>query len=124
MCENCTRREFLGTAAMGSLMLTAAELRGAIVAGEASPPTFPSKVPIGVIFAGKPSPPDRSWGVCEQEIAAMQKHLDNVEKKLGNVEFVVGRASKVEDAAAIMRRAGEGAPVLAIQVGWGGVRRV
>ena len=51
----------------------------------------------------------------------MQQRLAEIEKKLGNVEFVVGRAAKAEEAAAIMRRAGGEAPVLAINLRIGGL---
>ncbi|MHC4179259.1 MAG: hypothetical protein ACYSWU_17235, partial [Planctomycetota bacterium] len=124
MCENCTRREFLGTTAMSSLLLAAAEARGQTAAAGKPPAPLPSKVRICTIFTGTPSPADRSWGVCEEEIAAMQRHLKKVEKKLGNVEFVVGRASAPAEAVALMKQAGDGAPVLAVNLCIGGLLRV
>jgi hypothetical protein len=60
--------------------------------------------------------PDRGWGVSEDEIAAMKKSLAEVEKKLGDVEFVIGLASKPEQAAALMKQAGADAPVLAVNL--------
>jgi len=73
------------------------------------------------MFTGKPTPADRSWGVCEEEIAAMQQRLTDVERKLGNVEFVVGRTATPEEAVAVMKRAGDEAPVLAINLQIGGL---
>ena len=67
MCENCTRRELLGTAAVGGVLLATSQLRGQARAVK-PPAPFPSKVRIATIFAGTPSPADRSWGVSEGEI--------------------------------------------------------
>ena len=122
MCENCTRREFLGTTSTTGLLLAASQGRGA--PGAAAPAPLPAKVRICTIFVGRPSPADRSWGVCEEEIAAMQKYLKDVEKKLGNVELVIGRAHKPEEAAALMKQAGNEAPVLAINLCINGLLRV
>jgi len=124
MCQNCTRREFLGTAAMGGVLLAANQVRGQTGAAGKSPTSMPDKVRICTIFAGTPSPADRGWGVCEGEIAAMQQRLTEAEKKLGNVEFVVGRAATPEEAAALMKRAGDEAPVLAVNSCHGGLLRV
>ncbi len=122
MCENCSRRDFLGATAVGGLALAATRLN-AETAG-AAPAGLPDKVRICTIFAGKAMPSDRSWGVCEQEMAAMQARMKEVEQKLGNVEFVVGRAAKPEEAAALLREAGDNAPVLAINMCIGGLLRV
>ena len=124
MCENCTRRDFLGTTAMSGLLLAASQARGEGEAAGGPPASLPAKVRICAIFAGRPVPADRGWGVCEEEIAAMEKRLKEVEKKLGNVEFVVGRAAKPEEAAALMKQAGDGAPVLAVSLCIGGLLRV
>jgi hypothetical protein len=51
----------------------------------------------------------------------MERCLKDVEKTLGNVEFVVGRAANAAQAAALMKRAGDGAPVLAINLRIGGL---
>jgi len=124
MCQNCTRREFLGTTAMSGLLLGATQARGET--GTASGPgaSLPAKVRICAIFAGTPVPADRSWGVCEEEISAMRQRLTEVEKKLGNVAFVVGRAATAEQAVALMKRAGDDAPVLAVNLCIGGLLRV
>lgn len=121
MCENCTRRELLGTAAVGGVFLAAGQIR-AQAARPAS--TLPSKVRICTIFTGNPTPDDRSWGVSENEIAAMKQRLKEAEDNLGNVEFIIGRAATPEDATALMKKAGDGAPVLAINLCISGLLRV
>ncbi|MBN2292562.1 MAG: twin-arginine translocation signal domain-containing protein, partial [Pirellulales bacterium] len=124
MCENCSRRDFLGTSAVGGLLLAASQIR-AEGDGAAKPiKPFPKKIRIATIFAGTPVPADRNWGVCEEEIAAMQKRLAEIEKKLGNVEFVVGRAATPQQAAALLKKAGDGAPILAINMQIGGLLRI
>jgi len=124
MCENCSRREFISTTALSSLLLAGARAGGQTTAEGTPPAPLPSKVRICAIFAGNPTPADRGWGVCEEEIAAMQEHLKQVEKKLGNVEFVVGRANTANEAAALMKQAGDEAPVLAVNLCIGGLLRV
>ncbi len=124
MCENCSRREFLGTSGMGGLMLVASQIRGKADAEGVSPPSLPSKVPICVIFAGKPTPSDRGWGVCDEEIAAMRQNLAEIERKLGNVEFVIGTAATPEQAVALMNQAGGRAPVLAVNLCIGGLLKI
>ena len=124
MCENCNRRDFLGTTAVGGLLLAASQVRGEATEAAQPLPDFPKKVRICVIFAGKPTPCDRSWGVCEEEITAMTKRLREAEKNLGNVEFVIGRAFTPEEASALMNKAGEDAPVLAVNLCIRGLLRV
>jgi hypothetical protein len=109
---------------MSGLLLAASQTRGETQAAGEPPSGLPSKVRICAMFAGRPTPADRSWGVCEEEIAAMETCLKEVEKKLGNVEFVVGRASKAEEAEALMKQAGDEAPVLAVNLCIGGLLRV
>ncbi len=121
MCENCNRREFLGAAAIGGVLMAAGHVR-AQAAAPAHP--LPKKIRIAAIFTGTPVPCDRAWGVCESEIEAMQKRLGEIEKKLGNVEFVVGRAANAEQAAAVLKQAGTDAPVLAINISIGGLLNV
>ena len=124
MCHNCTRREFLGTAALSGLVLAAAEVRGGTADAAGPPDPLPTKVRIAVMFTGQPVPADRSWGVCEEEIAATQQSLGDIEKKLRNVQFVVGRVNSPEETAALLKEAGDEAPVLAINLCIGGLLRV
>ena len=44
----------------------------------------------------------------------MEKRLKEIEQKLGNVEFVIGRVTNSGQAAELMKKAGDDAPVLAI----------
>lgn len=123
MCENCSRRELLGTAAVGGVFLAANTIRAQ--ARTARPvSSFPAKVRICTIFAGTPSSDDRGWGVSEKEIAAMTQRLKEAEKNLGNVEFVIGRAATPEEASALMKQAGDDAPVLAINLCISGLLRI
>ena len=112
MCENCSRRNFLGATAMSGLLLAANQVKG----GQAAKPStgLPKKVPICVMFAGHCSPPDRSWGASEAEVVAMQEHLKKVEKKLGNVEFIMGRANNEAEAKKLIKKSGPEAPILAV----------
>jgi hypothetical protein len=78
-----------------------------------SPPLSPdSKVRICVIIAGKPS--GKSWALSEADLAPIMKRLTRAEKNLGNVEFVIGRASNAEQTAQLLDKAGPDAPVLAV----------
>jgi hypothetical protein len=75
-------------------------------------PARDSKVRICVVIAGKPE--GRSWGLSEADLAPVVKRLAEAEKNLGNVEFVIGRASTSEQTAQLLDKAGPDAPVLAI----------
>lgn len=111
MCEQCSRRQFLGTAsAVGGMALAASHL----AAGEPSGPstTRPAKVRICVIVAGTPA--SQSWCVPEPKIKALTNRLAEAQKNLGNVEFVVGQATTPDQTAALLAKAGPEAPVLAI----------
>jgi len=115
MCEHCTRREFLGTGAMGGLLLAGAAWTGAQAAE--SPPSKPrGKSRICVIFTGQPQPEDRNWGADPKQIAAMKARLAETEKKLGNVELLVGESKSPQETAALLEKAGPDAPVLGINV--------
>lgn len=112
MCELCTRREFLATA--GLLAGAAVGLsRGSPGAEAHAPAPRPgSKVRIAVIIAGKPD--GRSWGLPEARIDAVKQRLAEAERRLGNVEFVVGQASNAEQTGRLLDQAGPEAPVLAV----------
>ncbi|MFZ5830931.1 MAG: hypothetical protein ACOY3P_12630, partial [Planctomycetota bacterium] len=113
MCENCNRREFMGVTAGSGLLLAAAQVKAQTE--PATPPAgLPAKVQIAVIFAGKNSPPDRAWGVCQEEQAAMTERLKEIEDKLGNVEFVIGSANNAAEASKLLKQAGADAPVLVV----------
>jgi hypothetical protein len=115
MCEQCTRRHFLGTGAAGGLLLAGATWTQA--RGSESPPSQPrGKSRICVIFTGDPVPDDRTWGADGKQIEAMKARLTEAEKELGNVELVVGQSRSPQETAALLEKAGPEAPVLAINV--------
>lgn len=122
MCENCNRRVFLGATAATGALWASASLRSALADGEPVS-SLPAKVRIAAVFTGKPVPCDRSWGLCEEEIAAITQRFKQIEQKLGNVEFVVGRSNSADETAAILKQAGDDAPVLAINLSIGGLLR-
>ena len=115
MCEQCTRREFLGTTVAGGLALAGATWTHAWASQ--SPPGPPrGKSRICVIFTGPPAPPDRDWGADAGQIEAMKTRLSRAEKDLGNVELIVGRSTSAQQTAALLKEAGPAAPVLTINV--------
>jgi hypothetical protein len=109
MCTHCTRRQFIGAGAVGGLALATGHWAAA--SGASSPPPA-SKVRICVVIAGEPA--GRSWGLSEADLAPIIKRLSQAEENLGNVEFVIGRASTAEQTAQLLDKAGPDAPVLAV----------
>ena len=71
---------------------------------------------ICVIFTGNPAPKDRDWGADDGQVGAAKARLAKAEKDLGNVELVMGSSTSAEQTAALLKKAGAGAPVLAINV--------
>ena len=87
MCEQCTRRQFLGTGVAASgLMLAGAPWAHAWVSD--SPPKPRKKSRICVIFTGPPGPEDRGWNADPKQMAAMKTRLAEAEKELGNIELL------------------------------------
>ena len=115
MCEHCTRREFLGTGvATSGLMLAGAVWTHAWAAD--SPPQPRGKSRICVIFTGPPGPEDRGWNADPKQMAAMKTRLAEAEKKLGNIELLIGESNSVEQTAALLKEAGPATPVLAVNL--------
>lgn len=123
MCENCNRREFLEATALTGAAWAAAAWADASASDTPLPSAVPPKAKIAVVFTGTPVPDDRGWGMSEAEIAAAIEKLKQVEGKLGNVEFVIGRSNKPEETATVLEQAGADAPVLAVNVSIGGLLR-
>lgn len=115
MCEHCTRREFLGTSVAGSLMLAGANWSHAW-ASQSSPPAARGKSRICVIFTGAPAPDDRDWGADNGQIRIMKARLAQAEKDLGNIKLIMGNSNSAEQTAALLKKAGPGAPVLTANV--------
>ncbi|HOY59731.1 MAG TPA: twin-arginine translocation signal domain-containing protein, partial [Verrucomicrobiota bacterium] len=105
MCTLCNRRQFLGATALGGAALASSSLLAQTAPAPAQsspfPPATPGKVRIGVIVAGKA--PDRSWSLSEAEASALTRRLTEVERKLGNVEFVVGRATNAAETSDLLK---------------------
>jgi len=119
MCTHCNRREFIGAGVLSGMARAAGQWAAA---SDASKPTTDSKVRICVVIAGKPA--GRSWGLSEADLDPIMKRLTQAEKNLGNVEFVIGRASTAEQTAQLLDRAGADAPVLAVSADIFGLRNV
>ena len=115
MCEHCTRREFLGTGVASGLMLAGANWTHAW-ASQSPPPPSRGKSRICVVFTGTPVPADRNWGADAGQINVMKARLAVAEKDLENIELVMGQSSSAEQTAALLDKAGPGAPVLTINV--------
>ena len=115
MCQQCTRREFLQTGVAAGLVLTTATWTHAWAA-ESRPVRPQGKSRIGVIFTGPPGPADRGWNADATQLAAMRARLARAEHDLGNVELVIGDSNSNEETAAILKRLGPKAPVLAINL--------
>ena len=111
MCTHCTRRQFIGTGAVGGMALALGHLSAA--SNSASPKRKPdSKVRICVVIAGKPA--GNSWGLSEEDLVPIMKRLTQAENNLGNVEFVIGRAVNAEQTIKLLDKAGPDAPVLVV----------
>jgi L-fucose isomerase-like protein len=115
MCDHCTRREFMGTSLAGGLMLGASSWTHAWALG-ASAPAPQAKSRICVIFTGAPGPADRGWNADAQQAEAMKARLLKAEKDLGNVELIMGPANNAQEVAALLKKAGAGAPVLVVNL--------
>jgi len=113
MCEHCTRREFLETGVASGLLLAGASWTHAY-ASQSPRLQPPGKSRICVIFSGEPAPEDRDWGADIRQVKAAKARLAQAEKELGNVELLVGKSTSAEQTAALLKKAGPGVPVLAI----------
>jgi len=111
MCKHCNRREFLGTSVIGGMAVATGHLAAAGV-GLVNTSPSDTKVRICVIIAGKPA--EKSWALSEADLEPIIKRLTQAQKNLGNVEFVIGRASNAVETEQLLAKAGTDAPVLAV----------
>lgn len=118
MCTHCTRRQFLGATSVGGMALAATQLA---LSSDTPPPPRDSKVRICTIIAGKPM--GNSWGLAEEDLTPIKKRLAEAEKKLGNVEFVIGQSNTAEQTTKLLAEAGPDAPVLAVSADIFGLSR-
>ncbi len=123
MCEQCTRREFLGTGVAAGLALSSGGLTYAL-ASEAPPPRPRGKARVCVIFTGSPGPADRGWNADAGQMEAMKARLLRAEKELGNIELVLGQSESPDQTAALLQKAGPKTPVLAVNLACFALNRV
>ena len=81
-----------------------------------SPPQPAGKARICVMFTGPPGPEDRGWNADPKQMEAMKARLAEAQQKLGNIELLIGQSKSVEETAALLKEAGPGTPVLAINL--------
>lgn len=115
MCEQCTRREFIEASMAGGLILGAASWNHAW-ASQLPPVMIKERAKICVIFSGTPAPEDRDWGADNTQIQAIKTQLSKTEKNLGDVELIIGHSTNVQQTAEILKKAGPGVPVMAVNV--------
>ncbi|MBP8260510.1 MAG: hypothetical protein KA118_12690 [Verrucomicrobia bacterium] len=115
MCDHCTRREFIGTGMAAGLLLSSATWTYTM-ASAAPAPEPRRKSRICVLFTADPGPADRGWNADLTQLNAIKARLAKAEQDLGNIELVIGQASNAEQAAALLKKAGPKAPVLAINM--------
>lgn len=122
MCEHCNRREFMEAAGLGGLLFTS--FTGSYTWAQDSPPRTRHKAKICVIFAGNPGPADRGWNMDAQQMETARSYLQDVERKLGNVELVIGQSRGPEETTALLERTGPGCPVLILNMHIGALLRM
>ncbi len=115
MCEQCTRREFMGTGVLASLAATGVMSTYAR-ASQVGPPPAREKARICVLYTGSPGPADRGWNTDPAQFAQAKQVLETVEKQLGNVELIQRQVQNAEQTAAALQAAGPGVPVLAVNL--------
>lgn len=115
MCDHCTRREFIGTGMAAGLLLSSATWTYAMAS--ATPALEPRrKSRICVLFTADAGPADRGWNADPTQLNAIKARLAKAEQDLGNIELVIGQATNAEQVAALLKKAGPKAPVLAINM--------
>ena len=107
MCESClNRRQFLGTSAAGGAMLAAGLSANTLMAAQGGdwPKMPPSK--IYTVYAGRTG--DSYLTHPTDELAKFKKYFADLEKKVGDVQFVGGDMvppTKVDEVAAKLKDA-------------------
>ncbi|MBN2505439.1 MAG: hypothetical protein JXQ71_01970 [Verrucomicrobia bacterium] len=115
MCDQCTRREFLETGVAAGLVLGGVAWTQSWASEPARARPRP-KSRICVLFTAGPGPADRGWVADAEQMDRIKARLSRAEADLGNVELVMGEAGNAEQVAALLKKAGPGAPVLAINM--------
>jgi hypothetical protein len=122
MCEHCNRREFLETTGVAGMFL--ASLTASYSWAQDNPPRPRQKARICVIFAGNPGPADRGWNMDPQQMETAKTKLSEIERKLGNVELVIGQSRGAEETAKLLEDTGPGCPVLILNMHIGALLRM
>jgi hypothetical protein len=127
MKPSVTRREFINTAATAGAVLGTGRLIGPLLAAEAQQMAAFSLPPVKIhkVYVGRTG---MAWPKPEidlpAEVAKFEKHLLEVEKKLGDVKFVGGElVQNGEQAAAVANKAAQADGVLMfhLSLGTGGL---
>jgi len=110
-----TRREFIGTTAVGALAMAATQYGVAAESDSAEPPTPETKIRVRKVFLAKPVP---SWPTpklnVQQEINRLNGILAGLEKEMPDVEFVGGDLllRRPEDLTDLKEKLGDAEAVL------------
>lgn len=117
MCEQCTRRTFLGAGVMSGLVAAGAmSTHTHLLASQVAPLPPQEKARICVLLTGAPGPADRGWNTDPSQLEKARQVLADVEAKLGNVELIERQVHSPQETAAVMKEVGAGTPVLAINL--------
>jgi hypothetical protein len=104
MCQGCNRREFMGVAAVGGALLASQLMRNSVFAAEGDPdwpPMAPAK--IYRLFVGRTG--DAYLTHPTEEIEKFNQYFTELEKKLGDVQFLGGDLVPPADVAAVAEKA-------------------
>lgn len=126
MCHSCSggglsRREFLGTAAAGGMLLMGGlSAQPLQAAEEAGWPKLPP-VKVHVVYLGKGGAWPKPEFNASAEVAGFQKYLAGVEERLGDVKFVGGQliANSPAEAAKVAAKLGDADAVLLVHLSFG-----
>ena len=120
MSHGCTRRQFLGTTAVAGGVLFGAQLAPSVFGAEPAPgwPKLPA-VKIHVVYAGRTG--DAYLTRPDEELEKFKKYFAELEKKLGDVQFVGGQMIPPTDVAQVAGELGKADGLLLIHLsGHGG----
>ena len=104
MCQGYNRRDFMGAAAMGGALLASQTMRDNVFAAEGDsdwPPMQPAK--IYRLFVGRTG--DGYLTHPTEEIGKFNQYFTDLEKKLGDVQFLGGDLVPPAEVAAVAEKA-------------------
>jgi len=103
MCQGCNRRQFMGTAAVGGALLASQFMRNGVFAAQGDsdwPPMAPAK--IHYLFAGRTL--DGYLTHPTEEIEKFNQYFAELQKKMGDVQFVGGDLVPPVEIAAVAEK--------------------